>query len=198
MRESSVRWNHNTHYHPVILDAVPPGCRRALDIGCGEGTLTRELRRIVPEVVGIDNDHASIAAAQTNPDARDVHYVEGDVLTYRFEPASLDLITAVASLHHMDAEATLVRIGRLLRSAGVLAVIGLARSWRAALAIDVATIIPNGIRLLRVGYCEHPSPIVWPPPESYTSMRRIAARVLPDAQFQRRLYWRYTLVWIKP
>ena len=59
MAQSSYRWNHNTLYHPVILDAIPPGCRRALDVGCGEGTLTRELRRLIPEVTGIDSDNTS-------------------------------------------------------------------------------------------------------------------------------------------
>jgi 2-polyprenyl-3-methyl-5-hydroxy-6-metoxy-1,4-benzoquinol methylase len=46
--------------HPLILDAVPDGARRALDVGCDEGTLTRELRRRVPEVTGIDLDETSI------------------------------------------------------------------------------------------------------------------------------------------
>lgn len=50
------RWNHNLHYLPTLLAAVPPGARRALDVGCGEGTLTRELRRRVAEVTGIDRD----------------------------------------------------------------------------------------------------------------------------------------------
>jgi hypothetical protein len=40
----SRRWNHDIHYHPVVLAAVPEGCRRALDVGCGEGQLTRELQ----------------------------------------------------------------------------------------------------------------------------------------------------------
>ena len=40
-------WNHNIHYHRLILDAVPPGARRALDVGCGEGTLARQLRAVV-------------------------------------------------------------------------------------------------------------------------------------------------------
>jgi hypothetical protein len=30
-------WNHNVHYQPVILNAVPPGCDTALDVGCGDG-----------------------------------------------------------------------------------------------------------------------------------------------------------------
>lgn len=47
------RWNHNLHYHSVILNAVPDGTTRALDVGCGEGTLARQLetRRTVARVL---------------------------------------------------------------------------------------------------------------------------------------------------
>jgi SAM-dependent methyltransferase len=195
---SSGRWNHNTLYHPVIVESIPPACRRALDVGCGEGTLTRELRPVVPEVVGIDTDEASIAAAQANSSRGDIRYVVGDVLTYPFAPGSFDLVTAVASLHHMDAENALGHLSRLLRPGGVLAVVGLARSSPRDLPIDAAAIVPNRVRRLRAPYWQHPSPTVWPPPETYASMRGIAARLLPDARFQRRLYWRYTIVWVKP
>ncbi|MGO9899783.1 MAG: class I SAM-dependent methyltransferase [Solirubrobacteraceae bacterium] len=198
MTTSSERWNHNTHYHSVILEAIPPGCRRALDVGCGEGTWTRELRRLVPEVVGIDGDHASIAAAQAHPDAGDVQYLEGDALTFEFEPTSFGLVTAVASLHHMHAESALVHLRSLLRPGGVLAVVGLARSSPNDWPLDLAAIVPNRVRRIRAHYWQHPSPVVWPPPESYASMRRLTARVLPGARFQRRLYWRYTIVWVKP
>jgi SAM-dependent methyltransferase len=58
------RWNHNLQYHPVILGAVPAGCRRALAVGCGEGMLARELRQVVPDVTGIDRDAASIDRAR--------------------------------------------------------------------------------------------------------------------------------------
>jgi SAM-dependent methyltransferase len=191
------RWNHNTHYHSVILDAIPPGCRRALDVGCGEGTLTRELRRLIPEVVGIDSDHASIAAARAHPDAGDVQYVEADALAVEFEPRSFDLVTAVASLHHMHAESALVHLSELVRPGGVLAVIGLARSSPSDWPLDVVAIVPNRVRRIRTRYWRHPSPLVWPPPESYASMRQITARVLPGAHFQRRLYWRYTIVYVK-
>jgi len=37
------RWNHNIHLHRVVLDAVPSGAKRALDVGCGEGMLSRDL-----------------------------------------------------------------------------------------------------------------------------------------------------------
>lgn len=191
------RWNHNIHYHRVILDSVPPHCRRALDIGCGEGTLTRQLRQLIPEVVGIDEDHASITAARAHPDASDIQYIEGDALVHEFKPSSFDLITAVASLHHMHAEAALAHLRGLLRHGGVLAVIGLARSSPLDWPLDLAAVAPNRLRRRRAQYWQHPSPVVWPPPDSYASMRRIATRALPGVRFQRRLYWRYTLVWTK-
>src|ERR1035438_1423379 len=37
-------WNHNIHYHDVVLRSVPPRCRRALDVGCGQGLLARGAR----------------------------------------------------------------------------------------------------------------------------------------------------------
>ena len=36
-------WNHNVHYQPVILNAVPPGSGPALDVGCGDGMLACRL-----------------------------------------------------------------------------------------------------------------------------------------------------------
>ncbi|WP_326643526.1 methyltransferase domain-containing protein [Nonomuraea fuscirosea] len=59
------RWNHNIHYHPRILRAVPDGAKSALDVGCGEGTLARELRRVVPHVTGIDPDAAVLGLARS-------------------------------------------------------------------------------------------------------------------------------------
>jgi hypothetical protein len=31
-------WSANLHYHQVILDVLPAGCERALDVGCGQGS----------------------------------------------------------------------------------------------------------------------------------------------------------------
>jgi SAM-dependent methyltransferase len=122
------RWNHNLHYHHVLLDAVPTGCQRALDVGCGEGTLARQLRRSARQVSAIDVDEASITAARREDPGQTIDYQLGDFLSFPFAPGSFDFVTCVAALHHMHAEAALRRMSELLAPRGTLAVLGLARS----------------------------------------------------------------------
>src|SRR4051794_40638635 len=121
------RWNHNLHYHPVILDAVPDGCDRALDVGCGEGMLSRELAQMAHHVTAIDLDPPSIELARTSGGG-DIEYLLGDVLTYPFAPGSFDLVASVATLHHLGTEVGLTRMADLVRPGGTLAVVAIARS----------------------------------------------------------------------
>ena len=195
----TARWNHNIHYHPVILNAVPEGARRALDVGCGDGTLARQLRDVVPEVVAIDLDPPSIELARAAPSHADIDYLLGDFLAHPFGPASFDLVASVAALHHMDAAAALARMRELLRPGGTLAIVGLARSvYPIDLPIDVAGAVAHRGHLLTKRYWRHPSPIVWPPVETFAGMRRLAAELLPGARYQRHLLWRYSVTWTRP
>jgi SAM-dependent methyltransferase len=193
------RWNHNIHYHPLILGEVPADAERALDVGCGEGMLARALRRVVPHVTAIDLDPASLDRARRADAGLGIEYVLGDFLTTPFEPASFHLIASVAALHHMDTAAALDRMRTLLRPGGALAVVGLARSRRPAdLPRDLAALLAS--RALRIGrtYWEHAAPTLWPPPETYAEVRRIALRTLPGVRYRRHLLWRYSLTWTRP
>jgi SAM-dependent methyltransferase len=193
------RWNHNLHYHRVILDSVPHGCRRSLDVGCGEGMLARELRRVVPHVTGIDRDAASIELARQEGGAADVEYIVGDFMTHPFEPASFDHIASVAALHHMDAGAALDRMRALLAPGGTLAIVGLARSrYPADLPFEVAGAVGHRVHRLSKPYWEDSAPRVWPPPQTFKQTRRLARRLLPGVRYRRLLLWRYSLVWTKP
>ncbi|MBP2703885.1 class I SAM-dependent methyltransferase [Microbispora sp. RL4-1S] len=197
MTATSRRWNGNIHYHPRILRSVPDDARHALDVGCGEGTLTRELRRTVPNVTGIDLHTPSIDQARAH--AGDVDYIVGDFLTHPFDPASFDVIASVATLHHMDATAGLTRMRDLLRPGGVLAVIGLARSTLPNdLPRELAAVTASTFHRVTKGHWQHPSPIVWPPPVTYPEMRALAAEILPGSQYRRHLLWRYSITWRKP
>ena len=193
------RRNHNTHYHPLILGAVPDGCRRSLDVGCGEGMLARDLRRVVPHVTAIDRDPASIDEARRQDAGGDVEYVLGDFMTHPFEPASFDHIASNAALHHMDAAAALERMRRLLTPGGTLAIVGLARKrYPADLPFALAGAVGHRVHTLSKPCWEDAAPRVWPPRATFAETRRLARRVLPGVHYRRLLLFRDALVWTKP
>jgi SAM-dependent methyltransferase len=198
VRRDPAPWNHNIHYHRLILGAVPDGCRRCLDVGCGEGALARDLRRVVPRVVAIDSDEPVIDRARQQAGSAGVEYVTGDFLTYDFAPESFDAIASVAALHHMDPAAALRRMRQLLRPGGTLAVVGLARSRPHDLPADLAGVVAHRALLMGKSYQAVNAPTIWPPPQTYAQMRRIAAEALPGARYRRHLLWRYSLTWTKP
>jgi SAM-dependent methyltransferase len=191
-------WNHNIHHHPLVLDAVPEGAQRALDVGCGTGLLVRRLGERVPSVVGIDRDAPSLVAAR-EAGGEGVEYVLGDVLDHPFVPGSFDLVATVAALHHMHAATGLARLRDLLRPGGALVVVGLART-RAPVdgAHDLAGFVAT--RWLRRTRTETPTtaPMVWPPPQTFGQVRRTAAQVLPGVRYRRHVLFRYSLTWTKP
>jgi 2-polyprenyl-3-methyl-5-hydroxy-6-metoxy-1,4-benzoquinol methylase len=199
VRAETNRWNHNLHYHPVVLKNLPQPCTRVLDVGCGEGTLTRQLRLRVPQVVGIDLDVASIELARKQDPAGEIQYLAGDFLIHPFKPQSFDAIVSVAALHHMDAAAALTRMRDLLRPGGSLVIVGLAPSrFPSDIPLGAAALVVSRMHRLRKGYWEHPSPTVWPPPLTYAQVRALAAELLPGCRFRRHLLWRYSLTWSKP
>ena len=190
MRPEPAPWNHNIHYHPLILGAVPAGCQRGLDVGCGEGGLARELRQVVPHVLAIDCDGPVIDRAREQDNGAGVEYVAGDFLAYDLRPGSFDVIVSVAALHHMDVAAALSRMRQLLRPGGTLAVVGLARSRLRDLPTDVAGVVGHRVLLVGKKYQQVNAPTIWPPPQTYAQVRRIASDTLPGVRYRRHLLWR--------
>jgi len=180
------QWNHNIHYHDLVLRSVVPGCRLALDVGCGQGLLAKRLAQHCQEIIAIDMDRDAISAARVGngPEAR-IRFVEGDVMIYPFADDSFDLITAVASMHHLPLRPALLRFQKLLRPGGVLAIIGL---YRAATLSDyafAATAFPVSwmFRLLR-GHAEVGAP-VQNPSEMLRELRSACEILLPGASLRR-------------
>jgi 2-polyprenyl-3-methyl-5-hydroxy-6-metoxy-1,4-benzoquinol methylase len=188
------RWNHNVHYHRLILEAIPSGAHRALDVGCGEGSLCRALRERVPHVVGIDVDANSIALARSA--GGDIEYTQADFLAQSFVPESFDLIASVATLHHMDIDAALARVCDLLRPGGALVVVGVARRSVADIPYDAVGFVAHRLLKLRHGYWQHPSPIA-DPTHTYRQLRKIIGVALPGVQYRRHMLFRYSVIWWK-
>src|SRR6266700_4144463 len=145
---SSGPWNHNIHYHDVVLRSVPHRAARALDVGCGQGLLARRLAGYCDEVIGIDVDHHAILGARAAPvEEGRLTFVEGDVMTHPFSAGSFDLIAAVATLHHLPLRPALTRFRNLLKPGGVLTIIGL---YRGDTLADLAFMLWH---FQRVGCC---------------------------------------------
>lgn len=177
---------------------MPDRCARALDVGCGEGTLARELRRRVPHVTAIDRDAPTLEIARRHDPATDIDYVLGDFMTIPLPAGEFDLIVSVAALHHMDAEGALTRMRELLAPGGTLAILGLARSrYPADLPRDIAAVAVHRVHRTIRGQWSSPAPVICPPPHTYAEIRSITNRLLPDAEVRRRLLWRYSLIWRK-
>jgi len=194
-----MRWNHNTHYHGLVLRLIPPSCRLALDVGCGRGELAQKMARQCQEVIGIDAEPQCLAFARA--DSRQVsnlRFIQGDILEQAFPEKSFDFVAAVASLHHLPIRRALERFGQLLRSGGTLVVIGL---YRDDTVIDyaigcIALPISWTLRRLR-GEAEVGAPVC-DPVETLRYVRDACDATLPGGVFRRRFFFRYSFVWRKP
>jgi hypothetical protein len=111
------------------------------------------------------------------------------------------VVASVATLHHLDARAGLLRMRELVAPGGLLGIIGLASvgsvSDAARSSLGALANVPYQRATGRT-YWEHHAPIVCPPPETYGAMRRLTAELLPGALWRTHVFWRYSILWKKP
>ncbi|WP_308406754.1 class I SAM-dependent methyltransferase [Streptomyces sp. AC555_RSS877] len=185
-------WNHNVHYHPVVLAAVPDGCGAALDVGCGDGLLARKLAAKAQSVTGVDRSPEMIRHARESArESGHVTFLEGDYLDEpRLPEESYGFLSAVAVVHHAKIEHAVRRLVRLLAPGGRLVIVGLTRD-RAPLdwMIGSLGVSLNLVHRFRRG---EGGPAGMPMEDSvmsWSEVRQAAHRVLPGSRFRRRLLW---------
>ncbi|MFT0846717.1 class I SAM-dependent methyltransferase [Actinomycetaceae bacterium L2_0104] len=194
-------WNHNTAYHPWIARVVAErGHRDVLDVGCGDGLLLERLAPTVRSATGIEPDAKTVSRAHARlARVQNVTVEPCDFDTYDPGIERFDLITFVASLHHLSLRYALSRTASLLRPGGDLLVIGLAAN-RSPLDWGISglsvPLVWAGSRLH--GESRDIGVPVAPPQESLAEIRSIARTVLPGARIRRGMYYRYLLRWTKP
>ncbi len=125
MGETGDLW-HRALIDPTLLAVLGSvRGRRVLDIGCGNGYLTRRFRRQgATRAVGVDASHASIRIARRREAAHPsgAEFVQGDASRlHQFTGGSFDRIVANMSLMDIrDAAGTVNEMGRLLAPGGRL------------------------------------------------------------------------------
>ena len=197
------RWNHNNHYHDLLLRHLDTSCRRVLDVGCGHGFFAAELARVADRVDAVDLDPAVIAEAAPLHSCPRIEFMQGDFLSLELPELQYDAVTSIAALHHMDFLRAALRKSQRLPLAGGRLVArrplprgvsdrlrGLRLSAVAADRLHRAGRSHRGGRGMTAPTCA--------PSLSLREVRSAAAEVLPGASISRRLYWRFLLVWEKP
>jgi trans-aconitate methyltransferase len=99
---------------PVVDLLVPRAGERILDLGCGDGLLTRKLVELGCQVVGVDGSSAMIAAAQAL--GLDARVMDGQSLPFEGE---FDAVFSNAALHWMpQADTVIAGVWRSLKPGG--------------------------------------------------------------------------------
>lgn len=190
-------WNHNIHFHRLVLDAIPTGAASALDVGTGNGLLAVELRTRLPRVVGIDVDASVLADAAARSSL--VDWVCADVMGHDFG-RTFDIVASIATLHHFaDVRPALAQLRELVSPGGALVIVGLAEATTASDRVRGLLGVAQHQWYSRTrGFWEHSAPTVWPPPHSYADVRAVATEILPGMRWRQHPLWRYSIVWRKP
>jgi SAM-dependent methyltransferase len=122
----SHRWRTAENSAGYLLPYLRPG-QRLLDIGCGPGTITVDLAKLVApgETVGLDRENEPLTSARTTATeqgVRNVGFAVGDIYQIDFPRASFDVVHAHQVLQHLtDPVAALVEMGRVCAPGGVVA-----------------------------------------------------------------------------
>jgi 2-polyprenyl-3-methyl-5-hydroxy-6-metoxy-1,4-benzoquinol methylase len=190
-------WNHNAAYHPWLVDIAARHSGNVLDVGCGDGLLAERLAPVSQVVTAIDSDPASLQRCTVrlaSIDNATAHLV--DFADYQDDDRRFDLITFVASLHHMDTAAALRKARALLKPGGEIAIVCLSANKSITDWAWSAACVP----VVRVaGWLHHETPNigvpVTEPRESLAEIRAITGDLLPNAWIRRALYYRYLLRW---
>jgi len=92
-----------------LIDERPKDFYTILDVGCGEGSMLRELaslarkKNISLKLIGIDlNAEALTLAKQTSLDFPEIEFLEKDVLSADFSDSGCDIVITTLTMHHFQ------------------------------------------------------------------------------------------------
>jgi len=110
-----------TFHRDIFRQLLPPPSGKALDVGCGEGRLPRDLKSWGYDLVGIDVSPTLIRYAREADPGGDYRVADGAALP--FADDTFSLVTAFMSLQDIDdCDRAIAEMSRVLGSGGVLCI----------------------------------------------------------------------------
>jgi SAM-dependent methyltransferase len=91
---------------------------KVLEVGCGTGYFTQELARSGADVIAIDVSPELLEIAKANCSAPNVRYEIQNAYTLSYPDAVFDSVVGSSVLHHLEIEAALREIYRVLKLGG--------------------------------------------------------------------------------
>ena len=190
-------------YERALLRRLPERMGAVLDIGCGDGALTRHVARRAQSVLAVDISPAMIRVARERSASHaNIDYQVADVATMELPAAAFDVVLSVATLHHVSPLAPVVeRLAAALRPGGLLIVQDLVdRHGTRHLPANALAWLARRLRGGRGArhdavaslYEKHGRT------EHYLTPAEAArgwARLLPGSRVSQHLEWRYTVTW---
>ncbi|MGQ0718429.1 MAG: methyltransferase domain-containing protein [Pseudonocardiales bacterium] len=118
----SHRWRTAQNSAAYLIPHLRSG-QQVLDVGCGPGTITTDLARLVApgSVVGIDNEPAPLGPARAGArDISNVSFAIGDIYQLDYPNDTFDVVHAHQILQHLAEPITALREMRRVCKAGGL------------------------------------------------------------------------------
>lgn len=201
-------WDHNSHYHNLLLRHVPPQCVVALEIGCGTGAFSRLSAKRSSRVLALDVSPEMIRIAKERSRAYpNIDFRVADAVAWEYPIEQYDCVVSIATLHHLPFEEMLEKMKSALKGEGTLLVLDLFRpeslsdvlKSKVALVVDIAFRLTKLRQLresseLRDAWAEHIRRDSYP---TLSQVREMCRALLPGASVRGHLLWRYSIIWKK-
>jgi SAM-dependent methyltransferase len=104
-------------HRDLFLASVPAAGRKTLDLGCGEGRLSRDLKALGHDVAGVDVSATMLEAAERADQEIETHLADAAALP--FSDAAFDCVVAFMSLQDVgDLRGAIREVRRVLEPRG--------------------------------------------------------------------------------
>jgi SAM-dependent methyltransferase len=111
-----LRWARRVR---MLSGHLKPGMT-VLELGCGAGCFTRQLARSGADIIAIDVSPELLEIARSNCSAPNVRYQIENAFALSYDDAVFDSVVGSSVLHHLEIEAALRDVYRVLKPAGTI------------------------------------------------------------------------------